>query len=59
MAIKINPEHKGLLRKKLHTPEGENIPMADLQIPKAANAMALKKEIVFARNAKTWNHKRK
>lgn len=60
MAIEIKPSHKGLLHKKLGVPQGKPIPDEDLTVPHGhnQNALALKKEIVFARNARKWNHKK-
>ena len=58
MAIKINPAHEGELRKHYGVEAGENIPDSDLKIPKghSVNALKLKKQVVFAKNAKKWDH---
>ena len=57
--IQINPKHKGLLHQKLGIAADKPIPEDDLTIPKgtSGNALALKREVIFAKNAKKWNHK--
>ena len=60
MAIKIKPSHEGRLRRHFGTKEGENIPASDLEHVPAGhgvNALTLKREIVFARNARKWKKK--
>jgi hypothetical protein len=60
MSINIKPEHEGLLHRKKHIAEDKPIPTSELTIPKgnSANALALKREVIFAKNARKWNHKR-
>lgn len=59
MAIKIKPSHKGLLHKAMGIAKGKKIPSSKLakEKSKATNTgnTKLKKEIVFAQNAKKWN----
>ena len=56
MSINIKPSHKGLLHKKLGVPAGSPIPAK--KEAKALNSSnpTLKKEAVFAENAKHFNH---
>jgi hypothetical protein len=58
MAIEINPAHKGKLRAHFGVKAGDTIPASDLKIPggHSVNALKLKKQIVFAKNAKKWDH---
>lgn len=57
MAIKIKPSHRGLLHKKLKVPMDKNISSQILSAKKhSTNSPTLKKEIIFAENAKKWNH---
>lgn len=59
--IHIKPQNKGLLHKKLGISQGKHIGNGTLASAKArakANGnVKLEKEIVFAENAKKWNHK--
>jgi hypothetical protein len=59
MAIKI--KRPGLLHKKLHEPQGHEIPVAELRKKlvqaKSQHDVALEKEIVFALNAHKFSHK--
>jgi hypothetical protein len=61
-AIHIKPSHKGLLHKKLDLAEGAKIGNDTLEAKKKEaernGDTKLEKEIVFAQNAKKWNHKR-
>ena len=54
--INIKPSHKGLLHKKLGVAQGAPLPSG--KVAKAAKSASptLKKEAVFAENAKKWNH---
>jgi hypothetical protein len=60
-SIHIKPENEGKLHRHLGVAEDEPIPTSELTIPKgsSANALAVKREVVFARNARKWNHKKK
>lgn len=59
MTIKINPKNKGLLHKKMGISQDKPISEKALQKKKKGASGKLKKEIVFAENAKKWNHKGK
>ena len=52
--IKIKPANKGKLHKALGVPEGKNIPAGKLKKALKSKNSALKKEAVFAQNAKKW-----
>lgn len=54
--IRIKPDHKGLLHKKLGVPQGERIPAGKLEQALRSASPALRKEANFAKNAKKWNH---
>lgn len=56
-SINIKPSHKGLLHKKLGLSQDTPIPGSTLQSAAKGATGKLKKEIVFAENAKHWNHK--
>ena len=56
MTIKIKPAHKGLLHKKLGVKQGEPISEAKIEKAEASSSPKLRKEAVFAENAKHWNH---
>lgn len=56
MSINIKPSHKGLLHEKLGVKEGEKIPPAALYKAKKSKSPAMRKEAIFAENAKKWNH---
>jgi len=55
--IQIKKKNRGLLHENLGVPKGEKIPGAKLEAAKVNAGPALKKRIVFAENAKKWNHK--
>lgn len=57
MTIKIKPSHKGLLHKDLGVKGGKKIPTSKLESAKKGASAAEKKRIVFAENARKWNHK--
>jgi len=57
MAIKIKKSHRGLLHKKLGISAHKMIPLKTLSRAKHGASGALKKEIVFAENARKWHHK--
>jgi hypothetical protein len=59
-SIHIKPENQGKLHRHFGIAEDEPIPESDLKIPAGAsvNALKLKREIVFARNARKWKHKK-
>jgi hypothetical protein len=54
--IHIKPENKGLLHKDLGVAAGKPIPTAKLEKAKDNADPAEKKRIVFAENARRWNH---
>lgn len=56
MSIKIKPSHKGLLHKDLGLKGGKKISTARLESAKKHAGPAEKKRIVFAENARKWNH---
>ena len=56
MAIHIDPAHKGRLHSKLGVAEGKPIPAKKLAKAEHSANPALKKEAVFAENAKKWKH---
>lgn len=56
MAIHIKKSHEGLLHKNLGVAQGKPIPAAKMDAAKKNAGPALKKRIVFAENAKKWNH---
>lgn len=55
--IHIKSSHEGLLHKDLGVPAGKPIPAAKMEKAKADASPAEKKRIVFAENARHWNHK--
>lgn len=55
MVIKIKKSHRGLLHKDLGVPAGKKIPAKKLAAAEKGASPALKKRIVFAENAKSWN----
>ena len=57
MAIKINPHKKGLLHRKLHVPQGQNIPVAKLEKATHSKSPALRSEAQFALNARHFRKK--
>lgn len=56
MSINIKPSHKGLLHKKLGVPAGAPMPAGKVAKAAKSSNPTLKKEAVFAENAKKWNH---
>ena len=56
--IRIKKSHRGLLHKDLGVPQGQPIPGARLADAMKTASPAEKKRIVFAQNAKHFNHKR-
>ena len=56
MSINIKSSHKGLLHKKLGVPQGKPMPAAKVAKAVKSSNPTLKKEAVFAENAKKWNH---
>ncbi|MDE2101918.1 MAG: hypothetical protein KGL39_32025 [Patescibacteria group bacterium] len=52
--IKIKPQNKGKLHRKLGVPEGEPIPASKLAAAKKSPSPAVRKEANFAANAKKW-----
>lgn len=55
--IPIKPSHEGKLHKDLGVPEGERIPSSKLKAAEKNASPAEKKRLVFAENARKWNHK--
>lgn len=56
MSINIKPSNKGKLHRALGIKEGNEIPNAVLAEKKKKAGPALKKEIVFAQNAREWHN---
>lgn len=54
--IHIKPENKGKLHKDLGVPAGKKIPASKMAAAKKSASPAEKKRIVFAENARKWNH---
>lgn len=58
MSINIKPSHKGLLHKDLGIKANKMIPTSVIKKKLSGNpSPALKKRLVFAENARHWNHK--
>jgi hypothetical protein len=59
-AIHINPKNKGLLHKKMGVGKDEPISTSSLESEKAkakaSGNTKLEREVVFAENARKWNH---
>lgn len=59
--IHINPAHVGALHRQLGVPEGKPIGLGKLmgakRRAKVTGSTAEEKEVVFAQNARKWNHK--
>lgn len=55
--IRIKKSHRGLLHKDLGMPSDQPIPGARLADAMKTAGPAEKKRLVFAENAKKWNHK--
>ena len=56
MSIKIKPSHRGLLHKELGVKKGQPISTSKLERAEKGASKAEKKRIVFAENARKWNH---
>lgn len=56
MAINIKPSRRGLLHKELHVKSGSKISTTKLDKAEKNASPAEKKRIVFAKNARKWNH---
>lgn len=56
-SIHINPAHKGELHSDLGVPQGQKIPTSKLKAAEKTAGPAEKKRLVFAENARKWNHK--
>lgn len=54
--IHIKPSRKGKLHRALGVPQGQPISAAKEAKARKGAGSALKKEIVFAQNAKGWHH---
>ena len=55
--LKLNPKHRGALRKALQLPQGQTIPLELLQQKlNETNDPTLKKQLQFAINARKWKH---
>ncbi len=58
MSIHIKPSHKGLLHKNLGVAANKMIPTSRIHKALAGHpSPTLKKQLVFAENARHWNHK--
>lgn len=55
-SIHIDPAKRGSLRRALGVPEGQNIPLSDLEIKDTDSASMIKKK-TFARNSRKWDKK--
>lgn len=55
MAIKIKKSHRGLLHKKLGISQHKMIPLKELSKAKHSSSAKLRKEAVFAENARKWH----
>lgn len=55
-AIKIKPSHEGELHKELGVPDDKNIAKSKLSAALKNASPKMEKQIVFAENAKKWNH---
>lgn len=53
----IKKSHVGRLHAALNVPPGQKIPAAKMAAAKPGASPALKKQIVFAQNARGFNHK--
>jgi hypothetical protein len=58
MAIKIKKNHEGLLHEDLGVKPGEPIPLSKIAGAMKNAGPKLKKRLVFAENARKWNHKK-
>ncbi len=57
MTIRIKPSHKGRLHRALGVKPGQKIPAKALMHAEHSKSARVRKEAVFAENAKHWNHK--
>ena len=55
--IRINPAHKGSLRKKAHAKKGRNIPVSVLEREKHSKSKKTRAQATFALNARKWSHR--
>jgi hypothetical protein len=55
-SIHINPAHKGELHEDLGVAKNSPIPTSKLKAAEKTAGPAEKKRIVFAENARKWNH---
>jgi hypothetical protein len=55
--IRIKPQNKGRLHKRLGVPEGEPIPESKLASAKRSSDPSERKEATFAENARKWGRK--
>jgi hypothetical protein len=55
MSINIKPANRGKLHRALGVKQGEKIPAKKLASASKGASPALKKEITFAKNAKSWH----
>lgn len=53
----IKKSHKGLLHKALGVPADKKIPMAKIENAIKHGSPTLKKQAVFAKNARSFSHK--
>lgn len=54
--IHIKPSHKGKLHEALGVPAGKPVPAGKIEKATHSSNPTLKKEAVFAKNARKWNH---
>ena len=57
MTIRIKPSHQGRLHRALGVKPGQKIPAKALMHAEHSKSARVRKEAVFAENAKHWNHK--
>lgn len=53
----IKPSHKGMLHKALGVPSGNKIPLSKIENAIKNGSPTLKKQAVFAKNARSFAHK--
>jgi phage gp16-like protein len=56
MSIKIKPSHEGVLHRNMGVKAGRKISTSALDKAEKTASPAEKKRIVFAKNARKWNH---
>jgi hypothetical protein len=54
--IHIKKSHAGLLHRNLGVPAGDKIPAAKVEKAAHSSDPAVRRRVIFAQNAKSWNH---